>query len=76
MGARTATLKWDPVDCASSYDAYVREVGGDGESYKEVPEGDSQIVFDDLKPCTSYEVTVSAYLGDEVGDYLGTFATK
>ena len=77
-GAQLATLRWDPVDCAASYDVSVRAAGGGGgeEVFLQVAEGETEVRVGDLRPCTAYEVTVNAYLGDEVGEFLGTFATR
>ncbi len=78
---QTATLSWDPVDCATSYEVVVRGVGGDSSSspppiYRQVEEGQTQVRLDELEPCSSYEVAIAAYLGDEAGEYTGRFATR
>ncbi len=68
------------MDCATSYEVVVRGVGDSSSSsppiYRQVEEGQTQVRLDELEPCSSYEVAIAAYLGDEAGEYTGRFATR
>ncbi len=68
------------MDCATSYEVVVRGVGDSSSPsppiYRQVEEGQTQVRLDELEPCSSYEVAIAAYLGDEAGEYTGRFATR
>ncbi len=73
-----ATLKWKPSDCAEGYDIYYNEVGSDKQAtYVPWTGGEATSVgIDSLKPCTDYEVTLVAYLGNQESETFENFATK
>ena len=79
VGANSATLTWSKSDCALSYEIGLVESGDTSKLRSEtVPAGDeTKINVGDLKPCTRYETTISAILGDKYSDDLvSSFATK
>ncbi len=79
VGANSASLTWSKSDCALSYEIGLIESGDTSKIRSEtVPAGgESKINVGDLKPCTRYETTVSAILGDKYSeDLVSSFATK
>jgi len=77
-GANSATVSWTQSDCALSYDVGFSESGEASKMRAEtVPAGETRVNVGDLKPCTRYETTITAVLGDEFSDDLvQSFATK
>jgi hypothetical protein len=77
-GANSATITWEKSDCALSYEVSFSESGEASKLRSEtVPADEAKINVGDLKPCTRYETTVSAVIGDEYSDDLvQSFATK
>ena len=79
VGANSATLTWSESDCALTYEIGLVESGDVSKLRSEsVPAGgETKVNVGDLKPCTRYETTISALLGDEYSDDLvSSFATK
>ena len=77
-GANSATVSWTKSDCALNYDVGLSESGDMSKLKSEnVPAGDTKVNVGDLKPCTRYETTITAVLGDEFSeDLIHAFATK
>ncbi|TRY61160.1 hypothetical protein TCAL_14959 [Tigriopus californicus] len=75
VGAYNAKLSWTPSDCGKKYDINFHEVGSDEYRYETIKENNLEI--GDLKPCTNYEATLNALIGDDYSeDYVSNFATK
>lgn len=78
VGANSASLTWSKSDCALSYDVGLIESGDASKLRSEtVPSGETKVNVGELKPCTRYETTITAILGDQYSDDLvQSFATK
>ena len=80
VAAMSATLSWDESACAGAYSITYKEIGADDSDSKYVDlDTATNAEIKGLKPCTKYEVILSAYLNSqasvpaETGD---TFSTK
>ena len=77
-GANSASVSWSKSDCALSYDVGFSESGDNSKLRSETVAGSaSSVNIGELKPCTRYETTITAVLGDEFSeDLVSSFATK
>lgn len=78
VGANSATITWSGSDCASNYEVSLADTSETAKSRTEsVPSGETKLNIGDLKPCTRYEATINAVLGEEYSnDLTASFATK
>lgn len=76
VGANMATLKWDGVDCAASYELSYNEVGSEDQPEFKSAEG-NEVQLEGLDFCTNYEITLNSVIGEEFSDDLiSNFRTK
>jgi len=68
----TLKVSWEPSECATSYEVYAS-----GEKATTVTTQETSIILEDVEPCLTYEILVSAYTGEEVSDEVSLdFTTK
>uniref|UniRef100_A0A0K2T470 Fibronectinlike [Oryzias latipes] n=1 Tax=Lepeophtheirus salmonis TaxID=72036 RepID=A0A0K2T470_LEPSM len=69
VGANSASLSWKESDCAEAYEMnYIESGNKKGHVTLAIQDGQTEIMLNDLKPCTSYDISLYAILGDKYGE--------
>ena len=79
----SVTLSWTGSHCVTSYDFFVKEEGDETQEgeieYRNLTSANTtlELTTTNLEPCTNYEATLQAILGNEYSDdRLESFSTK
>ncbi|QQP57826.1 Fibronectinlike, partial [Caligus rogercresseyi] len=68
-GANSVSLSWKNSDCAEAYEInYIESGASTGHVTLALQDGSTEINLSDMKPCTSYDISLYAILGDKYSE--------